>query len=108
MSRHVGLLRACARSRRCRGGMTGFVRCGGGLQHIARVERPRCPYSGAVVVAANDGALDAGLVVRTFRGERQPVAAYRRRDRRRRRPNREYKETCEKLCSIAPYPGEKR
>ena len=72
---------------------------------IAELEsEPRGLYSGAVVRATSDGELDAALVLRTvytragrtwLRAGAGIVAAS--------RPEREYRETCEKLASVAPY-----
>jgi anthranilate synthase component 1/salicylate synthetase len=74
-------------------------------QHIAHTEPGRRGlYSGAVLMAGQDGSLDAGLVLRTLfeengrcwlRAGAGIIAAS--------RPEREYEETCEKLRSIAPY-----
>ncbi|GAA2805367.1 salicylate synthase [Saccharopolyspora taberi] len=79
-------------------------------EYIARTEsRPRGLYSGAVVMATQDGALDAGLVLRSLfeeKGRRwlQAGAGITAASR----PEREYEETCEKLRSIAPYLVENR
>lgn len=72
---------------------------------IAELEsEPRGLYSGAVVRATSEGELDAALALRTVytRGGRTwlragagIVSAS--------RPEREYRETCEKLASVAPY-----
>ncbi|RAS67445.1 3-deoxy-D-arabinoheptulosonate-7-phosphate synthase [Lentzea atacamensis] len=73
--------------------------------YIARTEpNPRDLYAGAVLTASSDGALDAGLVLRTvfekdgrqwLRAGAGIVAES--------RPEREYEETCEKLRSVAPH-----
>jgi anthranilate synthase component 1/salicylate synthetase len=73
--------------------------------YIARTEpSPRGLYAGAVLTASSDGALDAGLVLRTvfekdgrqwLRAGAGIVAES--------RPEREYEETCEKLRSVAPH-----
>lgn len=73
--------------------------------YIARTEPERRGlYAGAVLMAAQDGSLDAGLVLRTLfeedgrrwlRAGAGIVSAS--------RPEREYEETCEKLRSVAPY-----
>ena len=72
---------------------------------IAELEsEPRGLYSGAVVRATSDGELDAALALRTvytragrtwLRAGAGIVSAS--------RPEREYRETCEKLASVAPY-----
>jgi len=72
---------------------------------IAAYERtPRGLYSGAILRASYDGSLDAALVLRTvytqdgaawLRAGAGIVAAS--------EPAREYRETCEKLASVAPY-----
>ncbi|MDX3191649.1 salicylate synthase [Streptomyces sp. MN03-5084-2B] len=74
-------------------------------EYLARTEPGRRGlYSGAVLRAAHDGSLDAGLVLRTLfeengrrwlRAGAGIIAAS--------RPDREYEETCEKLRSLAPY-----
>ncbi|SDD24981.1 salicylate synthase [Actinokineospora iranica] len=72
---------------------------------IAALEdRPRDLYAGAVIMVAQDGSLDAALVLR---------AIYRKDGRTWLRagagivadstPEREYEETCEKLGSVAPH-----
>jgi salicylate synthetase len=73
--------------------------------YIAHTEHgPRGLYAGAVLVATQDGALDAGLVLRSLfeengrrwlRAGAGIVGAS--------QPEREYQETCEKLHSIACY-----
>ncbi|MFJ2008671.1 salicylate synthase [Streptomyces chartreusis] len=73
--------------------------------YISRVEKhARGLYSGAVLTASHDGALDAGLVLRSIYGENgrywlQAGAGIVGTSR----PEREYEETCEKLRSVAPY-----
>jgi anthranilate synthase component 1/salicylate synthetase len=74
-------------------------------EYIANTEpTPRGLYAGAVLTAGHDGALDAGLVLRTVFEENGKrwlcagagiVGAS--------RPAREYEETCEKLRSVSPY-----
>lgn len=73
--------------------------------YIARTEKtPRGLYSGAVLTASHDGALDAGLILRSVYEE---YGNYRLQAGAgivgASRPEREYEETHEKLRSIAPY-----
>lgn len=74
-------------------------------EYIAHNERgPRGLYAGAVLTTAQDGTLDAGLVLRSLfeeNGRRwlQAGAGIIGASR----PEREYEETCEKLRSIARY-----
>ncbi|CNF96386.1 Isochorismate synthase/isochorismate-pyruvate lyase mbtI [Mycobacterium tuberculosis] len=74
------------------------------IEAITRLEDRRGMYSGAVVAASHDGALDSALVLRALYSEGGRawlragagiVSAS--------TPDREYEETCEKLSSIAPY-----
>ncbi|MFA1550435.1 salicylate synthase [Actinomadura chokoriensis] len=74
------------------------------VEAITRLEGRRGMYSGAVVTASHDGALDSALVLRALYSEDGRawlragagiVSAS--------TPDREYEETCEKLSSIAPY-----
>jgi salicylate synthetase len=73
--------------------------------YIVRTETsPRGLYSGAVVHAAHDGTLDAGLVLRSvFQQDGQSWLRAGAGIVTRSTPEREYEETCEKLRSIAPY-----
>lgn len=74
------------------------------IEAITRLEERRGLYSGAVVAASHDGALDSALVLRALYAEDGRawlragagiVSAS--------TPDREYEETCEKLSSIAPH-----
>jgi anthranilate/para-aminobenzoate synthase component I len=74
-------------------------------EHIARTEHgPRGLYSGVVLTASHDGALDAGLVLRTvFEQDGQRWLRAGAGIVGSSRPEREYEETCEKLRSVAPH-----
>lgn len=74
------------------------------LDAIARLDEARGLYSGAVLMASHDGALDAALVLRAVYQENG--AAWLRAGAgivADSNPEREFEETCEKLTSVAPY-----
>jgi salicylate synthetase len=76
-----------------------------GVEAILRLEeRPRGLYSGAVVTVSSDGGLDAALALRAaYEFDRKTWLQAGAGIIEASDPEREFEETCEKLCTLAPY-----